>query len=254
LADPGTVLRFTAAGLIDPGDAPAAPLLVADSWLVDDGVVRAQDAHWARFGASCAAAGADPAQVDAFRRAATVAIPDAGRWFPRVELTAHGLGFRLRPAPPAAELAVVTAGPAGDPRRAPRVKGPDLALLLVMREHARRQGADELLLCDEAGALREGALSSLLWWEGEALCTTPGEHTLPGITRGLLLDLAREREVEVRVRSPLPAELAGREVWLTSALHGIRAVSGWVAPAQSAGAPLRAAAWRDLLRGAGASG
>jgi branched-subunit amino acid aminotransferase/4-amino-4-deoxychorismate lyase len=247
LADRGTVLRFTAAGLIEAGDPPAAPLLVADSWLVADGLVRAEDAHWARFGASCVAVGADPAQVAAFRRAVSVAVPAAGRWFPRVELTAQGLALRLRRAPPGAGPAVVAAGPPGDPRRAPRVKGPDLELLLVLRERAHAQGADELLLCDERGALREGALSSLLWWEGEALCTTPGEHTLPGITRVLLLELAREGAVEVRVRSPLPAELAGREVWLTSALHGIRAVSGWLHPAQPAGAPLRAEAWRAAL-------
>ena len=244
MADPGTVLRFTAAGLVAAGDAPAAPLLVADSWLVADGVVRAGGAHWARFGASCAAAGADAALLAAFRRAVTATVPAAGRWFPRVELTAQGLALRLRPAPPAAELATVVAAPPGDPRRAPRVKGPDLELLLVLRERAHERGADELLLCDEDGALREGALSSLLWWEDEVLCTTPDEHTLPGVTRGLLLAHARAHGIEVRVRSPRPAELAGREVWLTSALHGIRAVSAWLEPAQPAGGPLRAGPWR----------
>jgi branched-subunit amino acid aminotransferase/4-amino-4-deoxychorismate lyase len=141
----------------------------------------------------------------------------------------------------------VLVGPPGDPRRLPCRKGPDLPLLLALRERARAAGADELLLCDEAGALREGALSSLLWWEDDVLCTTPGEHTLPGITRALVLDLARRDGIAVRVRSPSPQELAGREVWLTSALHGIRVVSAWLQPAQAAGAAQRAATWRAAL-------
>jgi branched-subunit amino acid aminotransferase/4-amino-4-deoxychorismate lyase len=160
--------------------------------------------------------------------------------------------LRVRPAPAPVGKARVAVGVPGDPRRCPRRKGPDLALLAGLREHARAGGADELLLCDEAGALREGTLSSLLWWEGATLCTTPDEHTLPGITRALLLDSARLRGVGVRVGSPLARELAGREVWLTSALHGIRVVSAWLDPVQAAGPPQRAAAWRAILS-AGAS-
>jgi branched-subunit amino acid aminotransferase/4-amino-4-deoxychorismate lyase len=223
-------------------------LLVADSWLVEDGFARAADRHWARFGASCLRAGADAAELARFRAVATEAVPASGRWFPRVELTADGLAVRLRPAPAQALTARVVVGD-GDPRTRPRTKGPDLELLIGLREAAR---ADEVLLTDAAtGALREGALSSLLWWEDDALCTTPDEHTLPGVTRALLLDLARAEGVEVRTRSPLPAQLAGREVWLTSALHGIRAVSEWLAPEQPAGEPLRAPQWRARLAQAG---
>jgi branched-subunit amino acid aminotransferase/4-amino-4-deoxychorismate lyase len=164
-----------------------------------------------------------------------------------VELTADGLALRIRRAPPPAREARVIAGPAGDPRRHPRRKGPDLELLAGLRARAREQGADELLLRDAQGALLEGALSSLLWWEGDALCTTPDERTLPGVTRTLLLAIARERGVELRVRAPLPADLAGRETWLTSALHGIRVVSAWLAPSQEAGAASHAPAWREEL-------
>jgi branched-subunit amino acid aminotransferase/4-amino-4-deoxychorismate lyase len=175
-------------------------------------------------------------------------MPRSGRWFPRVELGEQGLALRLRPAsPPATGPVRVVVGAPGDPRRCPRRKGPDLALLMRLRESARAAGADELLLCDDDGALREGALSSLLWWEGDTLCTTPEEHTLPGVTRALLLDGARRRGVRVRVRSPLPRELAGLEVWLTSALHGIRVVGEWLDPAQDAGPPERAATWRADL-------
>jgi branched-subunit amino acid aminotransferase/4-amino-4-deoxychorismate lyase len=247
LADHESVLRWTAAGLRDTPGAAAGPLLAADSWLVDAGAVRAADAHWARFGEACRVHGIDAGELARFRAAATAAVPATGRWFPRVELGERGLALRVRPAPPPAGAARVVVAAPGDPRRCPRRKGPDLALLVRLRERARAAGADELLLCDEAGALREGALSSLLWWEGTTLCTTPDEHTLPGITRALLLDGARRHGVGVRVRSPLPRELAGLEVWLTSALHGIRVVSAWLDPAQAAGPPERAAAWRAEL-------
>jgi branched-subunit amino acid aminotransferase/4-amino-4-deoxychorismate lyase len=248
LADHETLLGWTAAGLREAPGAGEGPLFVADSWLVDGGAVRAADAHWARFGKSCRAHGIDAGELGRFREAVTAAMPRSGRWFPRVELGEQGLALRLRPAPPPATGPVrVVVGAPGDPRRCPRRKGPDLVLLMRLRESARAAGADELLLCDDAGALREGALSSLLWWEGDTLCTTPEEHTLPGVTRALLLDGARRRRVRVRVRSPLPRELAGLEVWLTSALHGIRVVGEWLDPAQDAGPPERAATWRAWL-------
>jgi branched-subunit amino acid aminotransferase/4-amino-4-deoxychorismate lyase len=241
----------TALCWIDGLLAPAAeresvgPLLVADSWLVVDGATRAQDAHWARFGDSCRELGVETA---AFRRAVTGAVPEVGRWWPRVELTAGGaLCLRVRPAPaPAATggaLRVVVAPP-GDPRSHPRRKGPDLDMLIGLRS---RSGADELLLCDADGRLREGTSSSLLWWEDGVLWTTPAEHTLPGVTRALVVGIARGRGVDVRVRAPLPAQLAGREVWLTSALHGIRAVGEWVSPQQPAGPAEQAPAWQAAL-------
>jgi branched-subunit amino acid aminotransferase/4-amino-4-deoxychorismate lyase len=242
-----TVLRWTGRTLEPVAGASAVTLLVADSWLIDEGYARAPGAHWARFGGSCLALGVDRADLEGFRAAVSAALPMEGRWFPRVELTAAGLALRIRRAPPPARDARVIVGPPGDPRRQPRRKGPDLELLAGLRARAREHGADELLLCDARGALIEGALSSLLWWEGDALCTTPDEHTLPGVTRTLLLAIARRRGVELRVRSPLPADLAGRETWLTSALHGIRVVSAWLAPSQEAGAASHAPAWREEL-------
>ena len=242
-----TALRWDGRELVPVAGAPAAALLAADSWLVDEGYERAPGAHWARFAAACRQLGVEREQLAAFRAAATAALPAEGRWFPRVELTDDGLALRLRRAPPPAREARVLVGSPGDPRRCPQRKGPDLVLLGGLREQARAAGADELLLCDAEGRLLEGALSSLLWWEGDALCTTPDETALPGVTRGLLLGIARARGIEVRRRAPRPGELADREAWLASALHGIRVVSAWVAPRQEAGPPLRATEWREML-------
>ncbi|HVF79664.1 MAG TPA: aminotransferase class IV [Solirubrobacteraceae bacterium] len=244
-----TLLRWTGRDLAPLDGEPASALLVADSWLVDEGYERAAAAHWARFAKSCLQLGVVRAELGAFEAAARAALPREGRWFPRVELTAEGLGLRLRRAPRVGGpgSARVLIGPPGDPREAPLRKGPDLALLESLRAGAREHGADELLLCDGSGTLLEGALSSLLWWEDEALCTTIDEHALPGVTRALLLARAGERGVEVRKRAPRPEELDGRETWLTSALHGIRVVRGWVGSPIEAGAAERAPAWREEL-------
>ena len=137
-----------------------------------------------------------------------------------------------------------------DPRREPRRKGPDLERLAALRERAAAHGAGEALLSDADGRLLEGAFTSLLWWEGETLCAVPDDAPiLPGITRALLLELARDRGTPVAQRRPAPQELADRETWLVSALHGIRVVTGWANGGPPAGRAPRAGGWQRLLDG-----
>jgi branched-subunit amino acid aminotransferase/4-amino-4-deoxychorismate lyase len=76
---------------------------------------------------------------------------------------------------------------------------------------------------------------------------------LPGVTRALLVELARERGTSVAQRRPAPHELAGRETWLVSALHGIRAVERWANSGPQAGEMRRAEAWQRLLDGVAAN-
>ncbi|HKF92334.1 MAG TPA: aminotransferase class IV [Acidimicrobiia bacterium] len=224
-------------------------LLAADSWLVDDGRVRAVDRHWARFSATCREHGVEPQALAAFRAEAERALPVGGRWFPRIELREDGeLALQVRPAPPREPTVVAWIADVPDPRRAPRHKGPDLERLAALRERAAAHGADEAVLCDTGGRLLEGAFTSLLWWESETLWAVPDDApVLPGITRGLLLELARERDTPVAQRRPAPQELAGRETWLVSALDGIRAVTRWAKRGPRAGDAPRAATWQRLL-------
>jgi len=161
-----------------------------------------------------------------------------------------GAGRITRPARPPREpeaVAWIFDGP--DPRRVPRRKGPDLGRLGGLRAEAVRRGAGEALLRDEDGRLLEGAYTSLLWWEGEVLCAVPDDAPiLDGVTRRLLLRLAAADGIEARYRRPAPTELAGREVWLTSALHGIRAVTASGASGcLRAGPAPRAPAWQARL-------
>jgi branched-subunit amino acid aminotransferase/4-amino-4-deoxychorismate lyase len=226
-------------------------LLAADSWLVDDGRTRAVDRHWARFSATCGEHGVEPEALAAFRARVERALPARGRWFPRVELRADGeLAVRVRPAPAREPTVVAWIADVPDPRRAPRHKGPDLERLAALRERAAAHGAGEAVLAGADGRLLEGAFTSLLWWEGETLCVVPDDAPiLPGITRALLIELARERDTPVAQRRPAPQELAGCEAWLTSALHGIRAVTRWAEGGPTAGEAPRAAAWQRLLDG-----
>jgi branched-subunit amino acid aminotransferase/4-amino-4-deoxychorismate lyase len=230
-------------------DAPAGEVAVAESWLVDEGRARGLDRHWARFARGCAAAGLDIASP---RAAVERELPPAGRWFPRVEVR-HGGEVRLavRAAPPSEPAVVAWIADVPDPRRAPRRKGPDLERLGALRGEAARHGAGEALLSDPAGRLLEGAYASLLWWEDDALWAVPDDAPiLDGVTRALLLGLAAADGAEVRFRRPAPADLDGREVWLTSALHGIRAVTGWAGGTGTpprAGAAHRAGAWQARL-------
>ena len=226
-------------------------LLAADSWLVDDGRVRAVERHWARFEATCREHGADPDALAELRAAVARAVPASGRWFPRVELRADGeLAFQVRPAPAREPTVVAWVADIADPRREPRRKGPDLECLAALRERAAAYGAGEALLSDAEGRLIEGAFTSLLWWEGETLCAVPDEAPiLLGVTRALLLELARDRGTPVAQRPPLPHEMADRETWLVSALHGIRVVTGWANGGPPAGGAPRAGGWQRLLDG-----
>jgi len=222
-------------------------LVVAESWLVSDAHARGLDLHWRRFERGCAEAGLAP-RVG--RATVAAAVPDRGRWFPRVEVRADGeAAVAVRPAPPREPEVIAWAFAGGDPRRVPRRKGPDLGRLGALRAQAARHGAGEALLCDGAGRLLEGAYTSLLWWEGDVLWAVPDDAPiLDGVTRALLLGLAAASGVEVRHRRPTPAELEGREVWLTSALHGIRAVRpSTAAGCLRAGRAPRAPAWQARL-------
>ena len=226
-------------------------LLAADSWLVDDGRVRAVERHWARFQATCREHDVGPDALAELRDEVSRAVPTRGRWFPRVELRSDGeLAVELRTAPPREPTVVAWVADVADPRREPRRKGPDLGRLAAQRERAAAHGAGEAVLADAGGRLLEGAFTSLLWWEGETLCAVPDDAPiLPGITRALLLELASDRGTPVTLRRPAPRELADRETWLVSALHGIRVVTAWANGGPPAGDAPHADGWQRLLDG-----
>ncbi len=233
-------------GLAPAPDTPE-PLLVADSWLLENGTVRGLELHERRFSTSCTAAGAEPGDVVEFWQALRDRLPRTGVWFPRAELVASaGLRLRLRPAPPRTSEVSVLVHTGKDTRKAPRRKGPDLDRLGALRQHAVEAGAHEALLVTRSGFVLEGATSSLLWWDDDVLCVPDATlRLLPGVTTELIRRAALTRGITVRRRRARLADLAGREAWLVNALHGIRPVLRWVGATAPAGVPVRAADWRQ---------
>jgi len=236
------------------GDGADPRLLVADSWLVDDGRVLALDVHRDRFTSSVRdeVDGPGDDELDAFWSAAVAALPRTGAWFPRVELVsgdddAARLRLRVRPAPPR-RRSTVLATAEHDPRTRPTVKGPDLAALGGLVAEARARGADEAVLLSPEGHVVEGAWSSVVWWRGDALCLPSDElPRLPGVTLRSLTTLAAVLGVDVLHDRTRPDELDGFEVWTLNALHGIRIVTGWVDGPSPAEEPGRLALWRGRL-------
>jgi hypothetical protein len=257
------------------GRSSAATAYAAvDSWLVDDGRVRGLERHHARFTAAATAAATataatsagaattsrrpvalpGPADLHRFLAATTAALPQHGRWFPRVELTDHGqLRLRVRGAPDPLDEVVVYATPFVDRRRAPRTKGPDLDRQGQWRATVEAFEAGEGLLTAPDGYVTEGIWTTPVWWDGDVLCALPrSAPVLDSVTRALLLDVARTRGVEVGRDTPSVARLRDCETWLLSALHGIRLVTGWLLvpghePEPAPAVPGRAQEWRALL-------
>ncbi|MDQ1040953.1 branched-subunit amino acid aminotransferase/4-amino-4-deoxychorismate lyase [Streptomyces sp. V3I8] len=244
-------------GLIS-GLAADTQLLAADSWLVRDGRVRGLDRHRERFLRACGDCGGPSLQqLTDFWRDMTAALPRTGSWFPRVELVAGSLQLRLLlrhappPGPDAPGVRVWAAGQP-DPRTVPRRKGPDLDVLARVRQRAAGQGAQEAVLIAPSGAVLEAATASLLWWEDDTLCL-PSPHlpVLGGVTTGLVQEHAVRSGIEPAHRERTLEQLAGREVWLVNALHGIRPVTGWEGRPMEAGAAPRARGWQEWLDGLG---
>lgn len=227
------------------------PLLVADSWLVLDGSVRSLDRHVSRFTRSCLELGVvTQAELDRFWRESLSALPRTGAWFPRVELAGDppSLRLRIRPAPARGEHVRVWVPDKPDHRLSPARKGPDLQSLGTLRAEAESHGAQEALLRTPDGIVVESASSSLLWWENDVLCAPPEEiPALPGTTAGLVRDLAASQGIRTARRARRVDDLAGREVWLLNALHGIRLVTALIGCGTTPGGGRHFAPWRERV-------
>ena len=218
---------------------PEVQLKVADSWLVEDGAVRSLQAHFDRFANWVIAE--DPSQqslLAGFFAEVKRLTPREGRWFPRIEY--HGeqkpsdrLHLRLRMAPEQVESLVLWQYPDADPRQAPLVKGPDLSLCQQLRRHANMNGAGEAVITDSGGFVAEGALSALVWWRGNVLCSSDDQTAwLPSITRQDLFQLASQMGIETRLENIKPEDLVKFPIWALSSLNGIVPVTSWVGLAQ----------------------
>jgi branched-subunit amino acid aminotransferase/4-amino-4-deoxychorismate lyase len=220
--------RWNGSDLVDVTGAPTLPLLVADSFLVAEGLVVGYDAHLARFTDSARRQGL-VRSIDAFLDAVTAALPRSGRVFPRLDLTERGeLELWVRPAPPTTETITLTTA-SHDPRTEPRLKGPDLPALLELRAEANTVGAGDAILLDSAGRVTDGCTTCLVWMRDRTVFTVPSDApAVASVTVGVVRQLAAEQGIEVAEQWVTPAALAGAQVWAVNALHGIRGVTAWL--------------------------
>lgn len=103
-------------------------------------------------------------------------------------------------------------------REIPEVKALSYLAASLARAQARRAGAEEALLTDGRGGVLEGAASNVFAVWGDTLVTPPlRQGLLPGVTRAVVLELARAGGIPVR-EEPLTLERLGSadEVFLTA--------------------------------------
>lgn len=230
-------------------------LEVADSWLVEDGRARSLEAHFERFSRWVTEISPEcEPSLAPFFEAVKAKIPSVGRWFPRIEF--HGeadspnhLYLRLREAPNQLGEIILWTLPEPDPRQNPSVKGPDLSLGMQMRRNAKMHGADEAVITDSAGFILEGALSSIVWWRGDTLCSSSDELPwLPSVTRNEIFAIAAQMGHPTRAERARPADLVGLEIWALSSLQGIRPVTAWVGLGAPVGKPEHLESFSKRLR------
>lgn len=97
---------------------------------------------------------------------------------------------------------------------------------VLARMEADEQGADESLLLNTDGHIAEATSANLFWIEQETVCTPPlSSSALPGVTRGVILELCRKLALPVCEKNITPERLQSADgVFLTSIAVGV-----WVA-------------------------
>jgi branched-subunit amino acid aminotransferase/4-amino-4-deoxychorismate lyase len=240
-------------------------IAVADSWLVEDGLVRALPLHRARFGETASRHLPD-AEIERFWTAALATIPAEGAWFPRFEVVVRSassadpapgmstsgtpplLIARIRPAPVLRDTAVLATHHAPDPRLTPSVKGPDIEALLAARDEHSEHGANDAVILSESGHIVDGTTSAVLWWRnGTLLAPSSSLARVDSITAKSLKLVAHATGSPIGEEFATPRDLDGCEVWAVNALHGIRLVTTWIdGPAVRTTDPVYRL-WRDRL-------
>lgn len=97
---------------------------------------------------------------------------------------------------------------------------------ILARLELRVTGADEALMLDSEGYVTEGATSNLFFVTDNALCTPSLDGpVLPGITRRVVLDLARSEGIPIRERRFSPDDVReADEAFLTNSTWELRPV------------------------------
>ena len=102
-------------------------------------------------------------------------------------------------------------------------KSANKLLNVLARAEAEAQGFDEALLVNTDGVVTESSSGTVFWWEAGSLHTPPlTAGVLPGVTRGAVLDSARELGWTVSETAALPSRLTSSSgIFLTYSTRGL---------------------------------
>ena len=106
------------------------------------------------------------------------------------------------------------------------VKATSYALSMAALAEAERRGADDALFLGPGRVVLD-ATTSNLWWRDDDVLTTPapGPSVLPGVTRRVLVELARQQGYRVREGAFTLGELLrSQEAFTTSAVREVMPV------------------------------
>ena len=125
------------------------------------------------------------------------------------------------------KIAVVTIRRNSQMSLNPGIKSGNLLNNVLAYMQAKEQGAFEGILCNFAGFVTEGTTSNIFMVKNQALWTPPLEAgLLPGVTRGLVLEFARDEGIHAGERNISPEELDEcEECFITGTTKGVLPVS-----------------------------
>ena len=117
---------------------------------------------------------------------------------------------------------------------------------VLLRQQAADQGAAEAILVRDGHAIEASSANIFVLRDGQLLTPPKSPVMLPGITRDLVLELAREHGLAWR-ETPIPTEALkqANEIWITSSTREIVPVTRLDGEPVGDGRP--GAAWRQML-------
>ncbi len=228
-------LRFEEGNLRPVDAAPVSrTVLAADSFVITDGRAVGWKKHIDRFEhAVVQAAGSLPEGWETFLDQSLSTLHRTGQWFPRFDYSnVDGnptLLLLIRSCPTRFD-SVVVATASTDTRKVPWRKGPDLHRMGLLREEVALRGAGEALILGPESVVIEGAYSAVLVWKNDhTVSVTPPKYPrIPSVTESVVSQILSASGVEVINYPHKVGEMENKEVWVVSALHGIRAVSSFI--------------------------
>lgn len=109
----------------------------------------------------------------------------------------------------------------------PRIKSLNFLNNILAKIEAKEQSAHEAIMLNTDGHIAEGTVSNIFFVRGGALCTpSVGAGILDGITREVVISLARRSGIDVREGLYLPDDLyMAEEVFFTNTTSEVMPVS-----------------------------